>query len=254
MINSFSTTVTMQDSATATGNGTYVSVADRAFIVMQVSGTFTATITFEGTVDESNWVAIQATNLNDGSVATIATSAGLYAAPAAGLTRVRARISSYTSGSVTVTGHAIAEGPGATPPALTHGFNDSTWDPIRNNVELTLLSSAARTATTNSSDQINYNAKGAIIFFDITAVPLVDTVTLSVEGKDPVSGKYFTLLEGSALSTTGQRLYAIYPGVADTDTKFDAFEEMPMPRTWRVTVTHSGIGSFTYSVGAAMIL
>ncbi len=133
-------------------------------------------------------------------------------------------------------------------------FNGSTWDRFRNNVEATLLASAARTGTTSSADETNFNAKGVLVFFDITAVPGLDTVTLSIEAKDPVSGKYFTLLDGGAQSAVGQFLYAVYPGVADTEAKFDAFEEMPLPRTWRITVTHSGTGSFTYSVGASYIL
>ncbi len=98
-------TVTMQSAAAATGDGTAIVTADRAFLVVQVTGTFSGTITWEGTVDDTNWVAVQAANLNDGSVATTATAAGLYSIAVAGLKQVRARVSTWVSGSITATGH-----------------------------------------------------------------------------------------------------------------------------------------------------
>jgi len=87
-------------------------VGDLASLVMQVVGTFVGTVTFEATVDQTNWVAIQAVNLNDGSAATTATAPGLYACRVVGLKQVRARISAYTSGSITVAAFASSGGAG----------------------------------------------------------------------------------------------------------------------------------------------
>ena len=98
-------TVTMQNAAAATGNGTSIVVDDRAFLGMQVEGITSATITFEGTIDRSTWYAIQVMNVNDGSVATTTTADGLFVCSVAGLREVRARISTYATGTITVTGH-----------------------------------------------------------------------------------------------------------------------------------------------------
>jgi len=99
----------MQNAAVATGNGTAMecTAATRGamtVLTMQVQGITTATITFEATIDGSNWVAVQATNLNSGSAATTATADGLYRLTVLGLVSVRARISAWTSGTITVTG------------------------------------------------------------------------------------------------------------------------------------------------------
>jgi len=94
-------TYTMQDAAGATADGTEVDVAGSEAICIQLSGTFSATVTFEATVDNTNWIAVQATDLNAGTAATTATAAGLYRIDTKGLSQVRARISAYTSGSVT---------------------------------------------------------------------------------------------------------------------------------------------------------
>lgn len=128
--------------------------------------------------------------------------------------------------------------------------NGTTNDRPRNNVEATALASAARTATANSADITNHNARGVAIWFNITAVPTIETVTLSVSAKDPISGVYSTIFTGAAEAAAATRFYQIYPGVTETATVDAA---IALPRTWRVTVTHSASGSFTYSVGYCLI-
>ena len=71
----FSASYTLQSSATGTGNGTVVDVAGYSALGLQVSGTFVGTVTFEGTVDETNYVAVQVANMNSGAVASTATAA-----------------------------------------------------------------------------------------------------------------------------------------------------------------------------------
>lgn len=99
----------MQNAATAGGNGTPMDCTAAArgamtVLTMQVQGITTATITFEATIDGTNWVAILATNLNNDTTATTATADGIYRITVLGLISVRARISAYTSGTITVTG------------------------------------------------------------------------------------------------------------------------------------------------------
>lgn len=133
-------------------------------------------------------------------------------------------------------------------------FNGSTWDRQRANTLHTLLASAVRAATVNSSDQVNYNARGLFIFFSVTVVPGVQTVTLTVTSKDSIAGTYEVLLTGGAEVGVCTRCYLLYPGAGAAANGIDVANAFPVPRTWRVTVTHSGAGNFTYSVGAALIL
>lgn len=69
------------------------------------SGAWSGTVTFEGTIDGVNWVAINADPMPTGSATTTATAQGLFQVPCAGLSQVRARLSTATSGSITITGN-----------------------------------------------------------------------------------------------------------------------------------------------------
>ena len=77
--------------------------AQTASLTFQVSGTFSATLQFEGTADGTNWVAVMAVNLADGSSATSTAAAGQFSLNNSGLTAVRVRASAYASGTATVT-------------------------------------------------------------------------------------------------------------------------------------------------------
>lgn len=88
--------------------------------------------------------------------------------------------------------------------------------------------------------------KGCTVVFNVTAVPGVDTVTLTIEGKDPVSGVYFTLLTAAARVATGTDVLTVYPGVTETaNVDFSGI----LPDTYRVRVIHSAGTNFTYSIG-----
>lgn len=105
--------VTMQNSATATGNGTAIQTVDPdngAWMVldMQVTGISGDTITFEGTIDGTNWVAVLCENQTSGTSATTATADGIYRYIVGGVRQVRARISSYSAGTIIVTGTTAA--------------------------------------------------------------------------------------------------------------------------------------------------
>jgi len=103
----YTQSLALQSAAAATGNGTAMDVSGYSALAVQVTGTFVATITFEGTVDGSTWVAIQGINYNDGHLASTATAAGLFYIPIAGLELFRARVT-WTSGtSVTTVARAI---------------------------------------------------------------------------------------------------------------------------------------------------
>lgn len=110
----------------------------------------------------------------------------------------------------------------------------------------TLLASAARTATNAGQDMSNDQYKCLVVVLDLTVVPGGDTVTLTIQGKDVLSGKYYTLLAGSAESGTGTKTYSVCPGITVTANVSAA---QVLPQTWRVTMTHSAASSFTYSVG-----
>lgn len=70
---------------------------------VQVAGSFTGTLTFEATIDGSNWVAVQVTNANSGTAVTTTTTTGLFRGAAVGLSGFRVIGSSWSANSATVT-------------------------------------------------------------------------------------------------------------------------------------------------------
>lgn len=103
-------TETIQSGAVATGSGTFFNCGGLSVLAAQVSGITSATISWEGTTNESDWVAITGVNLSTLVTGTTATANGIYTLPVAGLSQVRARISTYATGTITVRVKALQFG------------------------------------------------------------------------------------------------------------------------------------------------
>ena len=98
--------VTLQDAATATGVGGSVTTVSANAVVLDVRGTFVGTVTFQGTVDGIAWYNLRAVTASDGAITTTTTTTGLFIVSGGGLKAVRANITVYTSGSITVLARA----------------------------------------------------------------------------------------------------------------------------------------------------
>ena len=75
----------------------------------------------------------------------------------------------------------------------------STYEDAQSNRDITLLASAARTASINSSDITNVNHRGVTVVIEATAATLTPSVVFTIQGKDAVSGVYYTLLASAAV-------------------------------------------------------
>jgi len=75
---------------------------DEGTVSLQITGTFSLTTIFEGTVDNTTWRTIHANNIVADTLVTGATASGIFLFPA-GLTGVRVRCSAYTSGTAVIT-------------------------------------------------------------------------------------------------------------------------------------------------------
>ncbi len=99
------TPITLQNAVAATGNGTNLTVTGYGTTVLQVTGTFVATINFETSVDAgATWTSISTTVVGGSNIVTSTTTPGTFRMSTTGLDLVRARVT-WTSGtSVTVRG------------------------------------------------------------------------------------------------------------------------------------------------------
>ncbi len=114
--------------------------------------------------------------------------------------------------------------------------------------DIIFFPSASRTATVSSSDALA--GKGAYIVLDMTVVSGTPSITFKVEGKDELSGNYYTILESSAITTVSTNVLQVYSGITETA---NVSASSVLPKSWRVTVTHSTTDAVTYSVGASTI-
>lgn len=129
-------------------------------------------------------------------------------------------------------------------------YNNSNYDRARNNHEVTVLASAARSADTNSADQPNYNARGVVVSIDITVLGSTN-LTITVTYKDSLSGKYVTILASAALIATGTYTLVVYPSATPASNLVANF---PLPRFWRVQSVRGGTpGTDTFSVSSNYI-
>lgn len=87
-----------------TASGSIVSALVKGFksAVIQVTGTFVGTITFEASVDGVSWTAVQAFLETTSALSSTTTATGIFIVPNPGYGWVRARMSAYTSGTAGV--------------------------------------------------------------------------------------------------------------------------------------------------------
>lgn len=120
----------------------------------------------------------------------------------------------------------------------------------------TLLASTARTATTASAAQSNHGWTCAIIILDVTSGAAAETLTPQVEAYIPTSATWepITAFSATDAAFTGEKAYILGPGVVESTAISDQeVAGIPIPAKWRVNVTHSSTGSWTYSLVAHLI-
>jgi hypothetical protein len=110
--------------------------------------------------------------------------------------------------------------------------------------EVTFYTSAARTATPAQGTVSCGYSSGIVVVIDVTAVGVTPSVTPSIECQDVLSGKWYTLLTGAAITAVGTVVLRAFPGAAVLAnlTANDALTERV-----RLTMTHGNATTITYS-------
>jgi hypothetical protein len=121
----------------------------------------------------------------------------------------------------------------------------------RSNSNVSVFALAARTATVSSADITNYFGRACHVYIKVTDSALTPSVVFTIEGKDEVSGDYYTILAAAAMTGAAVKILRVVPGLTAAA---NLIASDVLPRTWRVTATHADTDSITYSVGASVIL
>jgi len=120
--------VVMQSAATGLGNGTVLPVSGYATAILSVTASVAMSggtaITFEASTDDTTWVSIAAHAIGvNGNLAPTTTTVGDYRVAVDGYKSLRARISTYGAGTITVKGYVspVAGRPTCVSPAVPAG-------------------------------------------------------------------------------------------------------------------------------------
>lgn len=205
----------------------------QATALVQITGTFSMTVLFEASLDNSNWVAV--TGVSGTLQGTSATAVGDWQVNVNGYAYFRCRAHPVTSGTANV---VFAFSNEAAVLAYDNISNDGVY-----------LASAARTTTQTQADQVNPGARGIAVTLDMTVVG-TGSVTLEIDGKDPASGKYVALLSGAAVVSNVTNTYTIFPGATVTA---NVSANAELWHTWRIKVTANNANPATYSVGYTLL-
>ncbi|MFK7678825.1 hypothetical protein ACI3ER_12345 [Bacillus sp. Wb] len=107
---SFVKPVTLQNAATAVGNGAEFDVESYKTLTLEVSGTATShTLVFEGASASGTWYPVQGVRLSDFAMGTQTTTKGeVWTFEVPGLVKFRTRLSAVAGGNVSVKGNAVS--------------------------------------------------------------------------------------------------------------------------------------------------
>lgn len=272
---------TFQSGATSLGNGTFGDVTGYSALSVNVVISGSATITFELSNDNTfpasaTIGALARPNASTGTASTTAIATSVFIISTAGFRYFRARISTYGSGTVDVTGVATtgiipyyptiggqASSDLNTSPSNVQvagsfllGYNGVSWDRWRNNISGTALASAARTGTTVSSDLVNYNHRGIVLILNVTAASGTGGLQVALQYKDPISAAYRSIgTLPTAVTTAIMTSITFYPSV-DAASVAGVYNQQSilLPQQFRVSVLHGDASSYTYSLSYQLIL
>jgi len=120
------------------------------------------------------------------------------------------------------------------------------------NRDISVLSLTNAAVDGQSANLSNPIGRGAKIVVDITAISgTTPSLTVIVEGLDPVSGKYYTILQSAALTAIGTTVLPIFPGLAAVA---NVSVNDVLPNSWRVRYDIEGTTpQVTATVAACLI-
>jgi hypothetical protein len=109
------------------------------------------------------------------------------------------------------------------------------------------LASAARTTTQTLPDLNTGGCQFLNVVLDVTTAG-TGSVTLTINGKDPASGKYYLILSGAAVTTITTNRYKVGPTIAAV-TNVSAQDYLP--EVIQLVLTANNANAMTYTLGHA---
>ena len=258
-----------KQSGSITGTSSTVDISKPAAgtVAIQVTGTFTGTIQFQGTVNESTYKAIPATRKTTSPITAysfaVVDPSEIYIVDAAGLRTVRVACTAYTSGTLTVTvlgseAAAIAAGVAGVGGSEQIGIDNGGTVTYYPNVVMkseVLLARAAYTSTQTITPVTNYGFNALEILIRVHTAVASETLTW---GLNQILGVGNTPTATMAICTTQvinsggffRQWFSPFSNAngASGDPGSQASPKIHIPPSFNVLITHSASGSWNYEV------
>lgn len=238
--------VTGSGSLTASSQAVTLTLTGQANATFQLTGTWTAAVTFEASNDNTNWTNIYAFRAGDGTVApmwivTNSTNNDIYRCSVAGFGYVRARCSAYTSGTIVITAiaDAVTSGVFVNFPLPVGANKIGTVSLENTNATVNSTSSDGGTALTSTAQAIKASAgklKGYYIYNPNAAASYVNF--------------YNTAQGGVTVGTTNPLFQLTIPPASAANLWMESGVSFATAMSWSATSTAGGTGAPTTALDA----
>lgn len=136
-------------------------------------------------------------------------------------------------------------------------YNSTSYDAQRGNQSFTGLASAARTATVTTQDFTNHNARGILVYLNITAAPASPAsggLRVQVFAKSKNGQVYALNTAPTTVNSVIARIYGWYAGAGTSSFNFAQMNGGVMPRTFYIQVEHLDAQSYTYALDFDLVM
>jgi len=193
-------------------------VSDCGVSTFQLTGNWIAIVTFEGTTKGDIWVSISSINPTTGATSTTQTTNGIYLLPCSGFQKIRAKVTAYTSGTITANALCNAGSAVGITPVTFSGTSDVNLTQIGGNAvdvgsgtggmaTIRVIPDTASAIQCNAGTNLNTSAlateatlstlNGKVTTVDTTMVSVTNTPTVNAAQ----SGTW-TIQPGNIANTT----------------------------------------------------
>lgn len=119
--------------------------------------------------------------------------------------------------------------------------------------EYTIFPSIVRNASVNSGPiEHEGSQRGVWIVINVTVQPGAESLSkIDLEVQDLESGVWSLWARYAPINAVGMHNWIIHPEAVETNLMANVIaQRLPLPRRWRLDITHSAAGNWTYDVTA----
>lgn len=137
------------------------------------------------------------------------------------------------------------------------GGSDSRWNRKRGNENPIYFSNATYTATQETGNQQNINARGLHVIINVTDIfGGTPSIVLKIQGRDPAilspsPPEYYDILESNPITATGRNIFKVYPGI---NTIPNGAASDILPWQYNIRIEHADAQNIAYSVAGNLVV